>query len=131
MADGAAAGAHQNGFYSSGGDGYIIHHNSIGCTGGCTADIGFLTQPSVNNGQMTNNLLLAAPSAAYCVYPGPGSPSVQANNFVWEHNIFQRGANGKCATYGPVYGWYPGVGTGNVWLDNIWADDGTAVPPNP
>lgn len=47
-------------------------------------------------------------------------------------NVFQHGANGKGATYGPVYGWdppstTPGTdGYGNVWSGNT-SEDGTTL----
>jgi len=44
---------------------------------------------------------------------------------VWRNNVFQLGGNGKCATYGPVYGWYPSDGTGNVWSGNMWTNGAT------
>lgn len=125
-ANGASSGAHQNGFLADGGSGYTLRHNSIHCTGGCTADISFLSTDS--NATVTDNLLVASPDAAYCVYPGPDSSTESGiNNMVWEDNVFQPGSNGKCATYGPVYGWYPSDGTGNVWSGNMWAN-GAIIP---
>lgn len=124
-ANGAAAGAHQNGFLADGGVGFELRHNSVFCVGGCTADISFLSINS--NAIVANNLLVASPDSSFCVYPGPDNPSQSGiNNIVWKDNVFQRGANGKCATYGPVYGWYPADGTGNVWSGNMWAS-GTVV----
>jgi hypothetical protein len=118
-ADGSAAGAHQNGFLADGGSGFDLQHNSVYCTGGCTADISFLSIDS--NATVTKNLLIASPDSAYCVYPGPDQPTESGiSNMVWEDNVFQRGANGNCATYGPVYAWYPGDGSGNVWEGNMW-----------
>jgi FlaG/FlaF family flagellin (archaellin) len=116
---------HQDGLYLSG-DGFTITHNTVGCTGGCTADVGFLDHSATSNANVENNLLLTSPDSAFCVYPGPNSSTSVANNMVWENNVFQKGANGQCATYGPVYGWYPNVGTGNVWSGNTW-DDGSAL----
>lgn len=124
-ANGAAAGAHQNGFFTNGGTNYTLRHNNIYCTGGCTADVAMLSTDT--NLTAANNLLVASPDSAYCVYPGPNSPNQSGiNNMVWQNNVFQKGSTGKCATYGPVYGWYPSTGTGNVWSGNIW-DDGSAL----
>lgn len=129
-ANGAAAGAHQNGFLSNSGSTYKVFHNSVGCVGGCTADIAFLNNGAQSDANVTKNLLLYSPDAAFCSYPGPNASPTQnsVNNMVWQDNVFQKGANGKCATYGPVYGWYPNVGTGNVWSGNTW-DDGTTLTP--
>ena len=117
--------SHQQGFLADGGSNYKLRHNSIYCTGGCTADVSFLSND--DNVIVSNNLLVASPDSAFCVYPGPNQSSqTGVNNIVWTNNVFQRGAGGKCATYGPVYGWYPSDGTGNVWTGNIW-DDGGAI----
>jgi hypothetical protein len=128
-ADGAAAGAHQNGFLSLGGSQYTLTHNAVNCVGGCTSDIAFLGHDVLSNAIMNRNLLLAS-HAAYCVYPGPNVKKTPypVNNFLWENNVFQRGGNGKCGTYGPVYGWFPSQDTGNVWRGNTW-DDGAALNP--
>ncbi len=128
--DGSAQGDHQNGFLSTGGSNFTILHNSVYCVGGCTADIAVLNQGGSNDATVSNNLLVASPMAAYCVYPGPDSDpaSYASNSMVWTNNVFQKGTSGKCATYGPVYGWFPEIGTGDVWSGNIW-DDGTPVTP--
>jgi chitodextrinase len=128
-ADGSAAGSHQNGFLSVNGATFTLTHNSIGCVGGCTADIAFLAQSDNSDATVNKNLLLTSPMAAYCVYPGPNKSTANAKNMVWTNNVFQRGTNNKCATYGPVYGWYPQVGPGNVWSGNVW-DDGSALTPS-
>jgi hypothetical protein len=118
--------AHQNGFLANGGSDYRLQHNSIYCAGECTADISFLGID--DDATVSNNLLVASPDSAFCVYPGPNSSSQTGiNNIVWTDNVFQQGAEGKCATYGPVYGWYPSDGTGNIWAGNIW-DNGQALP---
>ena len=96
----------------------------MACTGGCTADIALLNQGGQDHCTVSNNLLVYAPMAAYCAYPGANNSQDQASDIVWTDNVFQKGANGKCATYGPVYGWYPSVGTGNIWSGNIWDDGG-------
>ncbi len=124
-ANGAAAGVHQDGFLADGGSSFDLTHNSIYCTGGCTADISFLGTD--DNATVTSNLLIASPDAAYCVYPGPNSSSETGiNNMVWENNVFQEGDNRKCAIYGPVDGWFPSDGSGNIWSGNIWVS-GAAV----
>jgi hypothetical protein len=117
--------SHQQGFLANGGPNYTLQHNSIYCTGGCTADVSFLSND--DHVTVNDNLLVTSPDSAYCVYPGPNASSgVGANDVVWTNNVFQRGAAGKCATYGPVYGWYPSDGTGNVWSGNKW-DNGQAL----
>ena len=123
---------HQNGFLSTSGSQYNLQHNSVGCVGGCTGDITFLGDES--NAVVNQNLLLAAPTAAYCLYPSTsGQTPVTVNQMTITNNVFQRGANGKCAVYGPTYGWdtpnnNPGTsGYGNVWSGNTW-DNGKALP---
>lgn len=54
--------------------------------------------------------------------------------FTVTNNVFKRGANNKCATYGPVYAWdtpnnNPGTsGYLNVWSNNKW-EDGVVLNP--
>jgi hypothetical protein len=135
-ANGQAAGAHQNSFFSGGGSNFTIVHNSVYCVGGCTADIAFIPNDNVNNGLVNKNLLVTTLWAAYCLYPSsdpPGKPGIVSQMTI-TNNVFQHGSNGKCATYGPVAGWdtpnnNPGTdGYGNVWSGNTW-DDGSALNP--
>jgi hypothetical protein len=123
---------HQNGFLTTGGSQYDLQHNSVGCAGGCTGDITFLGSDS--DAVVNKNLLVAAPSAAYCLYPWSGDDSsVVVNQMTITDNVFQRGAQSHCAYYGPVYGWddsnnNPGTsGYGNVWSGNVW-DNGKVLP---
>jgi hypothetical protein len=48
-----------------------------------------------------------------------------ATNIVYRDNVFQRGANRKCAAYGPVTN-FDSSAPGNVWSNNRY-DDGTIV----
>jgi len=127
--NGQAQGWHQNGFLSTGGSNYTLQHNSVYCVGGCTADITFIPNDSISKATVNKNLLVASPDSAYCLYPSsdpPAKPGV-VNQMTITDNVFQSGPNGKCATYGPVYGWdspnnSPGTdGYGNVWSGNMWA----------
>jgi hypothetical protein len=126
--NGAALGWHENGFFNDGGSGFTIVHNSVYCVGGCTGDITLIPDANVSYATISQNLLVATPYASYCLYPAsdpPAKPGIMSH-IVVTYNVFQRGANGKCAIYGPVYGWdrpnnTPGTdGYGNVWLGNIW-----------
>jgi Right handed beta helix region len=125
-ANGSAAGAHQDGFLSVNGSHFTVEHNSVGCVGGCTGDISFLDQSTNSSATVSKNLLIASPDAAFCAYPGPDNPGQRASKMVWTDNVFQKGPHNKCATYSPVYGWYPQDGPGNVWSGNTW-DDGTPL----
>jgi hypothetical protein len=122
---------HENGFLTTDGNNYNLQHNSVDCTGHCTGDITFLGSDSV---AVVNQNLLVATDAAYCIYPGSSnSSSATINQMTVTNNVFQRGPNGKCATYGPVYAWNeptstPGAsGYENVWSGNHWSD-GIALP---
>ncbi len=87
------------------------------------------------NANIDKNLFVAAPFASYCI---DLSTVASKNNIMYQmvvtNNVFQRGANGKFATYGPVYGWEmsnnnPGTtGYGNVWSNNKW-NEGTLITP--
>jgi hypothetical protein len=69
---------------------------------------------------------------AFCAYGGTtgGKPySNDPNNatyIVFQNNVFQRGANGKCGEFGPVLDFNPGR-TGNNWTNNKY-DNGTIIP---
>jgi hypothetical protein len=128
--NGESLGWHQNGFLSTGGDNYDLQHNSVYCVGGCTSDIGFIPDGNISNAIVHKNLLIATPYSSFCLYPSSDSPSKPGTvtRMVVTDNVFQRGANGRCATYGPVYGWdsannVPGTsGYRNVWSGNAWSD---------
>lgn len=126
--NGAALGWHENGFFNDGGTNFTVVHNSVYCVGGCTADITFIPDGNVSYATVSKNLLVATLYAGYCLYPSsdpPAKPGIMTHIVVTD-NVFQRGSNGKCATYGPVYGWdrpnnNPGTdGYGNVWSGNMW-----------
>lgn len=127
---------HQNGFLSTGGDGYNLQHNSVYCVGGCTGDITFIPNGDVSNAVVNQNLFVATADAAYCLYPSSDSPTKPGivEEMTITDNVFQRGSNGTCAYYGPVYGWdasndNPGTdGYHNVWSGNVW-DDGKVLGP--
>ena len=48
-----------------------------------------------------------------------------ATNQKFTNNVFQRGGNSKCGSYGPVTS-YAATRSGNVWSGNVW-DNGGAV----
>lgn len=123
---------HLGGFLSSGGSNILLRHNQIACDNpnGCTGDIVLLPDfGPLTNVTVEDNLLAANELLAYCTYAGwrPNDFASQNSGIVYRHNVFERGANGKCGTYGPVTGWRPDP-PGNIWLDNIW-DDGTLIAP--
>ena len=136
--NGAALGWHQNGFLSTGGSNYTIRHNSVFCVGGCTSDIAFIPNGNVSSATVDENLLLATTDVAYCLYPSSGDPAADkpgiVNQMTVTNNVFQRGPNGKCGQFGPVYGWdtpngRPGTdGFDNVWSGNTW-NDGSILNP--
>jgi|GEM_PF-1391117 len=120
-----------------------LRHNSLGCDYkgpfnndelGCSADMsGYPDFAPIMHDTIDKNLFLANnEGAGFCVYGGgtSGKPySGNANNatyIVFTDNVFQRGANGKCGTYGPVTDFIPGR-TGNVWTNNKY-DNGATVP---
>jgi len=121
-----------------------LRHNALGCdyTGpfnndelGCSADMsGYPDFAPVKNATIDKNLFLSNNAGAgFCVYGGgtAGKPfsndPTNATYIVFTSNVFQRGANGKCGTYGPVTDFISGR-TGNVWTNNIY-DNGAAVAP--
>ena len=118
-----------------------LRHNSLHCsyTGpfvnddiGCSADLtGYPDFAPIKNNTVDANLFVASPGSAFCSYGGatPGKPfsgdPTNATNQKFTNNVFQRGTNSKCSSYGPVTS-FDKNRTGNVWSGNVW-DDGTAV----
>jgi hypothetical protein len=134
--NGLALGWHENGFFNDGGTNFTLIHNSVYCVGGCTGDITFIPDGNVSNATVTKNLLVATQWASYCLYPSsdePSKPGIMTKMVVTD-NVFQRGPNGRCAIYGPVYGWDPPTktpnsdGFGNVWRGNMW-NNGRPLQP--
>jgi hypothetical protein len=124
--DGRSQDWHQNGILSNGGSNFVIEHNTVECNGACTANIAFINDGDLSNATVTNNLLVATTDVGFCAYPMGGTPSKpgKSSNMVWTGNVFERGANGKCGSYGPVYEIV--AGGGNVFSGNKW-DDGTPL----
>lgn len=123
---------HESGIRTS--EGANLVHNSIGCDApdvepdaGCSADItSYGDFGIVQNNTIDNNLLLASPGG-YCIYGGsvPSKQFPHANHIVYTNNVWQRGPNGKCGSFGPVTNFDPAE-PGNVWTNNKW-DDGTVL----
>ena len=122
-----------------------LKHNSLGCDYpgpfvngdiGCSADVsGYPDFAPIMHDTIDSNLFLSNNTGTgFCVYGGgtAGKPSssdpTNATYIVFTNNVFQRGANGKCGTYGPVTDFITGR-TGNVWSGNKY-DNGTTVPAN-
>jgi hypothetical protein len=119
-----------------------LRHNSLHCsyTGpfvngdiGCSADLtGYPDFAPIKNNTVDRNLFVANTGNAFCAYGGDtgGKPfSGDPTNATYQsftNNVFQRGANKKCGSYGPVTN-FDSSGVGNVWSGNVW-DDGTPVP---
>jgi hypothetical protein len=120
-----------------------LRHNSLHCsyTGpfvngdiGCSADLtGYPDFTAIKNNTVDANLFVASPGSAFCMYGGAtagkpySSDPTNATNQKFTNNVFQRGGNSKCSSYGPVTS-FDKTRTGNIWSGNIW-DDGTTVAP--
>jgi hypothetical protein len=125
--DGAAMGWHQNGFITNGGSDITLRGNRIECVGGCTADIALIPDDDISNVLVERNLLVASPDSSFCVYAGgpTDGKAGKSSKIVFRDNVFQRGANGKCALYGPVTSFKEGPT--NVWSGNVW-EGGVPLP---
>jgi hypothetical protein len=127
--------AHQSGFRQEKDLRFV--HNTVACDApevppdaGCSADItGYGDFTTIERNTFEHNLLAPSPEGAFCAYGGSteGKPYPNGNNNVWRDNIFARGRNGKCATYGPVVDGDWGR-RGNLWVNNRW-DRGGRVRP--
>lgn len=129
---------HNNAFLSNGGTNMTVTHNTLHCTailnatdGGCTGDLVLLGDfAPITYVSVQSNLFMANNSSiSYCTYGGwaPGKPYPDAHHVVYQNNVFQRGANGKCGVYGAVTSFNIGA-AGNVWQNNRWSD-GTILNP--
>lgn len=121
-----------------------LRHNTLACDYpgpfpndeiGCSADIsGYPDFAPIHNNTIDSNLIAANNAGTgFCSYGGgttgkpySGDPA-NATYVVFRRNVFQRGANGKCGTYGPITDFLSNR-TGNVWSGNVW-DDRAAVKP--
>jgi hypothetical protein len=119
-------------------------HNTFACdyTGpfnnpeiGCSADMtGYADFAPITGNTMHANLFIANPiGLGYCAYGGgtlgkpfTGDPQ-NATDIVFTDNVFQRGDNGKCGTWGAITDFLPDR-PGNAWSGNRWSD-GAPVPP--
>jgi hypothetical protein len=124
--------------------GVTLRHNTLACDYqgpfpnddiGCSADItGYPDFAPIKNNTIDRNLLVSNNiGTGFCAYGGgtngkpySGDPT-NATNIKFTDNVFQRGGNGRCGTYGPVTDFITGR-TGNVWSGNVW-DNGASVPP--
>jgi hypothetical protein len=118
-------------------------HNSLACDWtlitnseiGCSADMtGYPDFAPITHNTMDGNLYIANPvGLGFCGYGGGTANKPYSNDplnatyIVFRNNVFQRGPNGKCGTYGAVTD-FISTRTGNVWQGNRWSD-GTSVAP--
>ena len=121
--------------------GLTLRHNSLHCsyTGpfvngeiGCSADLtGYADFAPIKNNTVDGNLFVASSGSGYCIYGGAttgkpfSSDPTNGTNQKFTNNVFQRGGNSKCGSYGPVTN-FNKSGAGNVWSGNVW-DNGAAV----
>jgi len=121
-----------------------ITHNTMACDWtaltdseiGCSADMtGYPDFAPITHNTITNNLFMANPTGTgFCAYGGAtskkafSSDSTNATYIKFVDNVWQRGANGKCGTYGPITG-FDRSRTGNEWTGNKF-DDGTVIAPS-
>jgi len=102
---------------------------------GCSADMtGYPDFAPIKNNTIDNNYFVANPvGLGFCAYGGDtqGKPfsndPTNATNIVFKNNVFQKGSNGKCGTWGAITDFNPSR-TGNTWTNNKW-DDGSTVNP--
>jgi hypothetical protein len=128
---------HLGGFLSNGGRNIELTGNTIACDarptaadGGCTGNLNLLPDfAPISHVTVDGNLFRANTGSPFCTFGGDSStkPYPNADHVVYRNNIFERGTNGRCGTYGPVTEFDPS-GTGNEWINNRW-DDGTPVRP--
>jgi len=102
---------------------------------GCSADMtGYPDFAPIKNNTIDNNYFVANPAGlGFCAYGGDtqgkpfSSDPSNATNIVFKNNVFERGSNNKCGTWGAITDFNPSR-AGNVWTNNKW-DDGSTVNP--
>lgn len=120
-----------------------VRHNTLACTWtgtlandtGCSADMtGYPDFAPITHNTITGNYFAANPSGAgFCAYGGAtsgkpfSSSPTNATYIVFADNVWERGSNGKCGTYGPITS-FDKTRTGNAWTNNKW-DDGALIAP--
>nr|RZI36099.1 hypothetical protein BJQ95_01501 [Cryobacterium sp. SO1] len=127
-------------FHESGvrmGSGSVIRGNTIACDApdvapdaGCSAALTGYGDFAVVQNNIVDGNLFAAGSGGYCTYGGstPGKPySNGTRDIRFTNNVWERGSNGKCGSYGPITSFDTNA-PGNAWSNNKW-DDGTTVAP--
>jgi uncharacterized membrane protein YgcG len=115
-----------------------LRHNVLHCdwTGpynndelGCSADMsGYPDFVPIHHNTIDRNLFGANPEGlGYCAYGGGTGGKTYSNDplnatyVVFTDNVFQRGANNKCGTWGAITDFIAGR-TGNQWTNNKWSD---------
>jgi hypothetical protein len=120
-----------------------ITHNTMQCDWtaltdseiGCSADMtGYPDFAPITHNTITNNLFMANPTGTgFCAYGGAtggkqfSGNTTNATYIKFIDNVWQRGSDGRCGTYGPITG-FDKNRTGNEWSGNRF-DDGTVIPP--
>ena len=120
-----------------------IRHNTLACDWtdltdseiGCSADMtGYPDFAPITHNTITGNFFAANPTGTgFCAYGGAtsgkqfSSASTNATYIRFADNVWQRGANGKCGTYGPITG-FDASRAGNEWSNNRF-DDGGVIRP--
>ena len=121
-----------------------VTHNVLACdwTGpfnndelGCSADMsGYPDFAPIHHNTISSNLFRANPvGLGFCAYGGGtgGKPysndPLNATYVVFTNNVFERGSNNKCGTWGAITDFIVGR-TGNQWTGNKWSDGATVNP---
>jgi hypothetical protein len=130
---------HLNAFLSNGGSDIRLIGNTLACDrptnsagGGCTGNASIFGDFAPNtNYTFERNLFVASQEFSYCLYGGYDAKKefgTSVRQIVVVDNVFQRGANGKCGSFGAVTS-YDVSASGSRWQGNAW-DDGKPVPPD-
>jgi len=122
--------SHKDAVGSNGGSDVVLRHNNLECAPvGCSAAIGlFGDQEPIADFVVEANLLNT--TGSYCSYGGSVDHKAHpvSSGVRWIGNHYGRKFNPRCGLYGPSA--YFDVGAhGNVWSENVWADDESPVSP--
>jgi len=109
-------------------DGSLAQNDEIGCSADLT---GYPDFAPIHHNTVDGNLFMANTNNGFCAYGGwnPGKDfnghTLNATYQVFINNVFQRGINNLCGSYGPITS-YVYNRSGNVWSGNKW-DNGVAI----
>jgi hypothetical protein len=110
-------------------------HNVLWCEPqNCSANLtGYPDFEPTQHWLIQRNLFMSGPGPTFCAFGGnsDGKPfsddPTNAMDILFYDNVFKRDLQPQCGALGSIVAFESK--SGNVWQGNVWADDGSPVPP--